>query len=572
MENVEISKVFQEIADLLELKGENRFKIRAYRTAAQAVDHLPRQIVAMLKDGDNLTAIPGIGEAIAKKAEELVQTGKLTYYEKLKASLPSGVETLLEIPGVGPKIAMKLVNLEIGTADELERRINDSSIVGTSGIGKKTAQNILRGIQNLRHLDKRILLGEALPIVEEIIAALQQLDGVRNVTTAGSLRRYRETVGDIDLMGTANNPRQVINAFIALPQVKEVTAKGSTKASVILDDGLQVDLRMVEHEYFGSLLQYFTGSKQHNINLRHREQRRGLRLSEYGITDIATGKQEKFATEEAFYKRLGLQYIPPEIREGQQEIELAADGKIPSLVELTDIRGDLHIHSDWSDGHDSMEAIALTARTMGYEYIGITDHSPGMAIAHGLSPERLMQQIQEINRLNGKLSGIRIFSGVEVDVKSDGSLDLPDELLAEINVVIAAIHSGMTQNREKIMKRLLSAVENPHVDIIAHPTCRLIGEREPIALDIEALLVAVLNNNKAIEINSMPNRLDLKDIYAQRAREMGVKLVITTDAHSREQLGYMRFGVGVARRGWCQAGHILNTRTTAEILDFLKIN
>jgi DNA polymerase (family 10) len=351
-----------------------------------------------------------------------------------------------------------------------------------------------------------------------------------------------------------------------------VLVKGPTKASVILEGGLQADLRMVENDSFGSLLQYFTGSKQHNINLRQKEQKHGLKLNEYGITDTSKGRLEKFATEEEFYLRLGLQYIPPEIREGQQEIKLAAKDKIPRLVEWGDIKGDLHVHSDWSDGHDSIESIALAAKAIGYEYVAITDHSAGRGIAHGLAPEMLKQQIAEIRELNKKLTGIKILSGVEVDIKSDGSLDLSLELLAEIDVVVAAIHAGMSQSREKIMQRMLSALENPDVDIIAHPTCRLIGEREPINIDLDIIFRAAVKYNKAIEINAVPDRLDLKDIHAQQAQESGVKLVINTDAHSKEQLNYMRFGIGVARRGWCQTKHIINTRHTTEILDFLKRN
>jgi DNA polymerase (family 10) len=406
--------------------------------------------------------------------------------------------------------------------------------------------------------------------VDEILDALRPLPGVKNLTAAGSLRRFRETVGDIDLMGTADNPEEVINAFVNLPQVREVLAKGPTKASVILAGGLQADLRMVEHNSFGSLLQYFTGSKQHNIALRTREQKRGLKLSEYGITDTRTDKLEKFATEEKFYSRLGLQYIPPEIREDQGEIELAEKGKVPKLVELADIKGDIHVHTNWSDGHDSIEAMAQAAKALGYQYLAITDHSAGRGIAHGLNEERLRQQIEEIKRLNVQLKGIRIFTGTEVDIRADGSIDLPEKLLADLDIVVAAIHSAMNQSEEKITRRIVGAIENPHVDIIAHPTCRLLGEREPVAIDLEAVFRAAAKYNKALEINAMPSRLDLKDIHVYRARELGVKLIMGTDAHSIAHLGFMRFGVGVARRGWCQPKHILNTRPIQEMLAFLR--
>jgi DNA polymerase (family 10) len=570
MKNTAIAKVFQDMADLLELKGENVFKIRAYQRAARTFEHLPKEIEVMLQEGEDLQAIPGVGEAIAKKTIELVNTGKLRIYEELKAEFPEGITTLLEIPGIGPKTANKLsTELGIKSADELEQAIKDGRVAKMFRLGDKTAENILQQIQALRRKDQRIPIGEALPVVDEIFDALRPLPGVKNLTAAGSLRRFRETVGDIDLMGTADNPEEVINAFVALPQVREVLAKGPTKASVILPGGLQADLRMVEHDSFGSLLQYFTGSKQHNVTLRTREQKKGLKLSEYGITDTSTDKLEKFATEEKFYRRLGLQYIPPEIREDQGEIELAEKGKIPKLVELSDIKGDFHVHTDWSDGHDSLEAMAQAAKALGYQYLAITEHSAGRGIAHGLNEERLRQQIDEIKRLNQQLEGIRILTGIEVDIRANGSIDLPDEILADLDIVIAAIHSAMSQSEDQITRRILGAIENPHVDVIAHPTCRILGEREPVAIDLEAVFRAAVKYNKALEINAMPSRLDLKDIHVYRARELGVKLIMGTDAHSVAHLGFMRFGVGVARRGWCQAKDILNTRPLEDILAFL---
>jgi len=572
MKNTAIAKVFQDIADLLELKGENAFKIRAYQRAARTIEHLPKEIEIMLEEGEDLRSIPGVGEAIAKKTTELVTTGKLGYYEDLKAEFPEGITSLLEIPGIGPKTAKQLsTELGIDSADKLERAIIQSGqIAKVFHLGDKTADNILHQIQALRRKDQRIPIGEALPVVEEVLDALRPISGVRNLTAAGSLRRFRETLGDIDLMGTADNPEEVIKTFVALPQIREVLAQSPTKASVILPGGLQADLRMVEHDSFGSLLQYFTGSKQHNIGLRLRGQKQGLKLSEYGITDLATDKLEKFATEEGFYQRLGLQYIPPELREAQQEIEMAEQGAIPELVELPDIKGDLHAHTDWSDGHESIEAMALAAKALGYQYLAITDHSGGRGIAHGLSEERLRDQIGEIKRLNQQLDGIRLLSGIEVDIRADGSLDLPPELLAELDIVIAAIHSAMTQSEEQITRRILGAIENPNVDVIAHPTCRLLGEREPVAIDLEAVFRAAAKHNKALEINAMPSRLDLKDIHTYRARELGVKLALGTDAHSSAHLGFMRFGIGVARRGWCQPENILNTRSVDEVLAFLK--
>jgi len=571
MKNSEVAKVFQDIADLLELKGENVFKIRAYQKAARAIEHYPKELKFMIEEGEDLQSIPGVGEAIAKKTTELITTGKLGYYENLKAEFPQGITTLLAIPGIGPKTANKLSSkLGVSSVDELERAINDGRVAQLFRLGDKTADNILHQIQALRRKDQRIPIGEALPVVEEIIAALHSIPGVRNITAAGSLRRFRETVGDIDLMGTADNSKEVIDAFVALHHVRQVLAQGSTKASVIVSGGLQVDLRMVEHDSFGSLLQYFTGSKQHNISLRERGRRQGLKLSEYGITVVDTDKLERFSIEEEFYHRLGLQYIPPELREAQGEIEKAEQGAIPKLVELSDIKGDLHTHTEWSDGHDSIEELALAAQDMGYQYIAITEHSGGRGIAHGLDVERLRQQLAEIKALNERLNGIHVLTGIEVDIRADGSLDLPHEILSELDMVIAAVHSAMNQSEEKMTRRVINAIENPDVDMIAHPTCRLIGEREPVAIDLEAVFQAAAKYNKIMEINAMPDRLDLRDIHASRARDLGVKLTIGTDTHSIAHLGFMRFGVGVARRAWCEPQHILNTLPLAKLLAVLN--
>jgi len=571
MKNSAIAKVFYDIADLLELKGEIPFKIRAYQKAARAIEHFPSEIEQMVKDEGDLRDIPGVGEAIAKKITELVTTGRLRYYDELRAEFPEGISTLLDIPGVGPKIALRLsTELGIQSIDDLEAAIRDGKVASLPRLGDKVAENILRQIQAVRTKERRIPIGQALPVVEEIIHELREAPGLRNLIPAGSLRRFRETVGDIDLMGTADDRERVLDAFVNLPQVKEVLAKGGTKASVLVPGDLQVDLRLVEHDSFGSLLQYFTGSKQHNIILRERGHRQKLKLSEYGIIDLETGVMEKFTTEEAFYERLGLQFIPPELREGQWEVERAEQNVIPKLIELSDIKGDLHVHTEWSDGHDSIEEIALAAKARGYQYIAITDHSAGRGIARGLNEERLRRQIAEIREFNERMDGIRILTGIEVDIRADGTLDLPDELLAELDIVIAAVHSAMKQEQEKMTQRILGAMKNPHVDVLAHPTCRLLGEREPITVDLEAIFRAAVETNTALEINAMPNRLDLKDIHVMRAKDLGVKLIIATDAHSSSHLDLMRYGIGVARRGWCEAKHILNTSPLEEVEAFLK--
>ncbi len=570
MKNAAIAQVFQDMADLLELKEDNPFKIRAYQRAAHTIVDLPVELGQVMKE-DRLREIPGIGEAIAKKITELLTTGRLEAYEKLRSEFPEGISSLLAITGVGPKTVMRLYKeLGISTVDDLEKAIVEGQVAAVYRLGDKTAENILRHIQRLRRKDLRVPLGGALPVVEEILGDLNEIAGVRNLIPAGSLRRFKETIGDVDIMGTADDPEGVLQAFVQLPQVEEILVQGTTKASVIVRDGLQVDLRMVEHDCFGSLLQYFTGSKDHNIVLRDRALRQGLSLSEYGITVLKSGEIEKFTSEEAFYGRIGLEYIPPELREGRNEIEEAEKGALPKLIEGSDIKGDLHVHTEWSDGHDSIEAMAAAARGRGYEYLAITDHSVGRGIAHGLSEERVRQQVAEIKELDRRLDGLRLFAGSEVDIRADGTLDYPDEVLGELDVVIAAVHSAMGQDSEKMTGRIIRALENPNVHILAHPTCRLLGIREPIDVDLEEVFRAAARTNTALEINAMPDRLDLKDIHVLRARELGVKLVIGTDAHSVGGLELMRFGVGVARRGWCQSEHILNTRPAGEVEAFLK--
>ncbi|MFH1087155.1 MAG: DNA polymerase/3'-5' exonuclease PolX [Chloroflexota bacterium] len=571
MKNAEVAKVFSDISDLLELKGESPFKIRAYQKAARSIEYLPRELELMIAEGEDLRKIHGIGDAIASKTTELVTTGRLGYYDDLKTGFPDGLVVLLGIPGVGPKTANKLVReLGVKSVDELEVALRDGRVAKLFRLGDKTAENLLRQIETLHRKDRRIPIGEALPPVEEILTSLSRILGVRNLCAVGSLRRFRETVGDIDLMGTAYDHERVIKAFTCLPLVRQVVAQGPTEASVILPGGRQADFRLADHDSFGSLLQYSTGSKQHNIVLREKGRRMGLKLSEYGIAEDSKGVLEKFTTEEAFYRRLGLQYIPPELREGQQEIDKAEQGTLPRLIQQSDIQGDLHMHSDWSDGSDSIEVMVRAARDTGYRYVAITDHSVGRGIARGLSEDRLRKQIEEIRRLNDTLSGIRVLSGAEVDIRADGSLDMSEAMLGELDVVVAGVHSAMSQGEEQMTRRVTEALKNPHVDILAHPTCRLLGRREAVAIDMEALFCVAAKYDKALEINAMPSRLDLRDIHILRARELGAKLVISTDAHRALQLGYIRFGVGIARRGWCEPRDVLNARPLEDVLRFFR--
>ncbi|MBI2303433.1 MAG: DNA polymerase/3'-5' exonuclease PolX [Chloroflexi bacterium] len=569
MNNKEISKIFEDIAELLELKGESSFKVRAYQRAAHTIDSLTVEAASLWSQG-RLKDIPGVGESLAQKIEELLSTGRSGYYETLKAEFPEGIVSLMDIPGVGPKTAARLVKeLGVTSVEELEQAVLAGRVAALYRMGEKTAERILRQIQVVRRKNTRIPLGEALPVVEEIISALRHLPGLRNLTAAGSLRRFAETVGDIDLMGTAADAEAVIQAFVHLPQVREMLVAGDTKGSVVIHSGLQVDLRIVEHEAFGSLLQYFTGGKDHNIALRDRAHRQGLKLSEYGITDIKTGILEKFDTEEAFYRRLGLPWIPPELRENRGEIESAEKGELPDLLELRDIKGDLHDHTNWSDGHTPPEGMVEAAVARGYQYLIISDHSAGRGVARGLTVERLHHQAELIREMNRRYP-ITVLAGSEVDIRADGSLDFPDEILAELDVVVASVHSAMGQEAPRMTERILKAIRNPHVDIIAHLTCRLLGEREPIEVDLEAIFRAAAETGTALEINAMPSRLDLKDVHIMRARELGVPLVISTDAHGPEQLDVMRFGVGTARRGWCRPEDILNTRPWPEVAAFLR--
>ena len=570
MNNSQIAKIFDDIADLLELKGDNIFKIRAYRRVVHSIENLPEEVESLVSL-NRLDSISGAGEAIRKKIVELVTTGKLDYYEKLKTEFPEGISVLLDIPGIGPKTAL-LLSKELGikNVNELEDALLKGTVSSLPRMGDKVSYSILRHIQSMRRKEQRIPIGQALPIVNQLIAQLRQLPGINNFTAAGSLRRFKETVGDIDIMGAADDAVSIIDEFIKFPQVKEVLAHGDTKASVVVVGDLQVDLRIVAHEYYGSLLQHFTGSQQHNVLLRERARRDGLSLSEYGITTIDTNKTERFVKEEDFYSRLGLQYIPPELREGTEEISLASQNSLPRLLELSDIQGDLHIHSNWSDGLNSIDEIAFEAANLGYKYIAITDHSVGRAIAHGLDSERLKQQADEIHEANKRIAGTKILKGIEVDIKANGELDLPDVILEKCDIVIAAVHSSLRQNREQMTRRIISAMENPNVDIIAHPTCRLLPDREAISIDMDEIYKSALRTNTMLEINAMPSRLDLKDTHIFKAREMGVKLIINTDSHSTDQLRLMYFGVGTSRRGWCQASDIVNTQSLPELLSSIK--
>lgn len=570
MKNKEIAELFERMADILQLKEENVFKINAYRKASRIIRDLSQNIEELSQAG-TLRDIPGVGEGIAKKIREYLETGQISKYEQIRQSLPEGLLEMMTIPGMGPKtVVLVHKTLGISSVAQLEKGVKQGRLRDLPGMGSKKEENILRGIALLRQSAKRIPLGVAIPIVDEIVEQIKGRIKVGTILPAGSLRRMKETIGDIDILVAGRDGRRIIGVFTKMPQVQEILAAGATKGSVIVHGGIQVDLRVVPQASHGAALQYFTGSKAHNIHLREIAKAKGMKISEYGVF---RGKRKIGGRkEEEIYAALSLDWIPPEMREDRGEIALAARGKLPRLVKEKEIRGDLHVHSNWSDGSDTIEQVALAARERGYQYVAICDHSQSLKFAGGLSEKRILKQIEEIHRLNEKLSTITLLAGTEVDIKTDGTLDFPDEILEKLDVVVAAIHSGFKQPEEQITRRLLSALQNPHVDILAHPTGRLISSRPPYRVNLEKLFAKAAQTGTALEINAYYDRLDLNDIQCRRAAEMGVKLSIGTDAHHSDQLWMMRLGVAVARRGWLEKGDLLNTLSLQKLRRYLLHN
>jgi DNA polymerase (family 10) len=558
------------MAELLELHAENRFKIIAFSRAARAIESLKEDIVQVCRE-KRLQSIPGVGKAIAQKVEEYLRTGRIQSHQELLAQTPSGQAELLKISGLGPKtIFMLHEKLNISNLDDLEKAATEHRIRRLPRMGETREKNIQRSIERYKKRSQRILYSTAEPIVNEILAYLGGIAGLEHITAAGSYRRGKETVGDIDILATATRPEEVVARFVCMPMVEEVLAKGPTKASVIVQETIQVDLRIVEHRSYGTVLQYFTGSKDHNVRMRQLALGRGYSLSEYSLTQLSDSQDLFYEREEDVYAALGLQYIPPEMREDNGEIEAALQGRLPSIVELKDLRGDLHVHSSWSDGRASIQEMAEAALVLGYEYIAICDHSPSIGIAGGLVPEKLEQKIEAVAAANEALEGITVLMGTEVDIKADGGLDYPDELLARCDVVVASVHMGQQQAERAITGRLISAIENKNVDIIGHPTGRIINQREPYGLDLQAVLEAAARNGTALEINAYPGRLDLNDINARAAKDMGVKMSINTDAHDQTMLSNMKYGVNVARRAWLEKKDLLNVMSLPELMDTLK--
>lgn len=566
MKNREIADIFSHMADILEFKGDNAFRINSYRKASRVIKDLAEDIEVLAKE-DRLGDIPGIGSGMAEKINQYIKVGKIDKYEEIKKGVSEGLIKMLEVPGMGPKtVALVYKELKIKGIPELEKAIHDGKLRELPGMGEKKEENILRGIRLLKEIGKRILLGVALPIVDEMVGNLKK-KGISLVSPAGSLRRMKESIGDIDILVGANKGSEIIRDFVSQPNVKEVLASGDTKGSVIVEGGIQVDIRVVEPDSFGAALQYFTGSKAHNIHLREIAKLKGLKVNEYGV--FRGEKKIGGSQEEDIYKILGLEWIPPVLREDRGEIDSSSKGQLPRLISEKDIKGDLHVHSEWSDGTARIDDLARAAKDMGYDYIAIADHSQSIKIAGGLSPKELEEQIEEIKKINKKLKDFTILRGSEVDIKNDGSMDFPNKLLEKLDIVIGAIHTGFKQDKKTLTKRITTAMKNPNVDIIAHPSGRLIGSREPYEIDMEEILHVAGDTKTALEINAYYDRLDLDDIWSHRAKEMGIKLTIGTDSHHIDQLWMMRLGVGVCGRAWLEKGDVLNTFSLEDLMKYL---
>jgi DNA polymerase (family 10) len=567
IQNAEIAAMFDQTADLLELRGDNPFRVRAYHRAARTIEGLPQSIRTMLEAGRDLAELPGIGKDLAGKIADIVKTGRFRILDQLKSKLPGDVGDMAALPGLGPK-RVKLIyeKLKVRTLDDLRRAAKSGRLEELKGFGPTSVGKILDALDKPKG-GRRFKLSVAEAEAEALLAHLGRDAG--RIVVAGSFRRRRDTVGDLDVLASARNGAgaEIAERFLHYENVAKVLAHGSARAAVVLRSGLQVDLRVVPEESYGAAMMYFTGSKAHNIALRSLALARGWKLNEYGL--FSGTRRIAGATEEQVYEKLGLSFIPPELREDRGEIALAKEHKLPRLVALSDICGDLHVHSTWTDGTESIEAMARAAHGLGHSYIGVTDHSRRIAMVHGLDPARLRQQEHEIDKLNEGIKGITILKGLEVDILKDGSLDLPDKALASLDLVVASIHSYFDLPREAQTERIVRAMRNPHVSILGHPTGRLIGEREPCDIDMERVIAAARELGCHLELNAEPDRLDIDDLQAQAARAAGVKVAISTDAHSLDALKCMRFGVDQARRGWLGANDVINTRPLGEVRKLL---
>jgi len=567
--NLDLARIFGEIADLLEIKQESTFRVNAYRRAARAMESLGEDVSTIAERGQ-LRTITGIGPALADKITEYLKTGVVAYHQQLASELPAGLATLLEIPEVGPKTALLLYqSLGVADVDALERAARAGQIRSLPRMGAKTEQKILAGIERRRRQGTRAPLGTVLPDARAIAEVLRATPGVEALSLAGSLRRMRDTIADVDIVVATRAPDALMARFVSLPQVGQVLLHGSTRSSVLMGRaGVQCDVRAVAPESYGAALQYFTGSKDHNVQLRELGVRLGLKINEYGVFRVDGEARIAGAAEADVYGAVGLPWIPPEIREGQGEIALAQRGALPALVAASDIRGELHMHTTWSDGKDTAEAMARAAKALGREYVCVTDHSPALKFAGGVTVDALLEHARAVAEIEDRV-GLRILMGAEVDILADGALDYPDDVLASLDVVVGSVHSRMGMPPDALTRRIVRAVENPHLDILGHPTGRLLGERAPMEFDMEAVVDAACRTETALEINASPERLDLSDVHVRLARDRGAWFEIGTDAHRASEFASLEYGIGTARRGWVEAARVINTWPLATLLAFL---
>jgi DNA polymerase (family 10) len=570
MNNQSLAEIFRRIANLLEIKGEVIYKILAYRKAADSLEALGQDIHTVWQEG-RLTEIEGVGKAIAEKIDELLSTGKLGFLERLEEEVPPSLVDLLLVPDIGPKkVAMFWRALGITSLAELESAARSGKLRKLPGMGEKSENRIIAGIESLARRSTRIPIGRAWPFAQELLGFLRSIPDVKAVELGGSLRRMRSMVGDVDIVAAAKRSEEVVAAFTGRQDVARVLSQGETKASVEFTHGIRAQLWVHPPERWGTALQYATGSKDHNVRLRELALKQGLSLSEHALSR-ADGSEIICDQEEQVYHTLGLPWIPPELREDRGEVQAALENQLPALIELGDIKAELHSHTTWSDGKLSVRDLALAARERGLNVLAISDHTHSLGVVRGMTPENMRQQRQEIAQVQSELGDtIRLLQGVEVEILADGELDYPDDVLAEMDIVTASLHSSLRQPREKITERLLRAVRNPHIDIIGHPTGRLLPNREGADLDMDAILKAAAESGVALEINAHPARLDLEDIYVRRAISMGIRLAINTDAHSQDDLGLLHFGVATARRGWAEAHDVINTWSADALLEWCR--
>jgi DNA polymerase (family 10) len=565
MKNQEIAKILYEIADLLEIEGVE-FKPRAYRKAAQNIESLSVDIEELYKKGQ-LEKIPGVGKSIAEKIKEYLETGKVRKLEELREKIPVDIESLSAVEGLGPKMIKVLYEkLGVKNLDDLERVAKQRRIRRLKGFGEKLEKKILEGIEIARQRQHRFLLGFVLPEANAIMEELKPY--VEKISLAGSIRRRKETIGDVDILAVSSQPEKVMDIFTSMKRVEKVLAKGITKSSVRLHGGIQVDLRIVGKESFGSALQYFTGSKEHNIEVRKIAIKLGYKLNEYGLFkgfERIAGRDEK-----EVYKALGMQWIPPELRENRGEVEAALNKSLPKIVEYDEVKGDLQMHTKWSDGANNIEEMVIEAKKLGHKFIAITDHVGSLKIAGGMDEEKVMEQAKEIEKLRERFDDIYIFHGIEANIMKDGSLDVSNSLLKQVDVVLASVHSAFRMEEKEMTARVIKAIENEYVDILAHPTCRIIQKREPIKIDMEKVLEVAKDNDIIMEINAYPDRLDLNDIHTKMAVDMGVKISIGTDAHNKEHLKFYELGTAVARRGWAKKEDVINTYSVEKLMKLFE--